>query len=287
MENDANTPAPFSRGVTPSGKPGRGNNRYGNRGTVKCVRCRELKRACKFDDPREPCSLCASRGYPCSDKVLSEQQAQVKAQTQGDLKRIMNQTQFQWNEEENFLNNLIFLARNNMVPADVVQKLIRELQLWREDLKVLPAPQVVPHDATGFAHPAPVPMQQPPEIHFHYVQPAFLHPMGQMPPTYVPKPASPVFGNSFPIRTPNVSPQPTYNDMRQGIPRLPIDPQLPTAPLQGLEFSLHDWNEQNGTHDWNNELLTQQDVSALYGSMNGMATPQDYEMEWDDGTNPI
>jgi hypothetical protein len=176
---------------------------------------------------------------------LSEQQAQIKAQTQGDLKRIMTQTQFQWNDEENFLNNLIFLAGNNMVATDVVAKLFRELQLWREDQKgLLPAPQVVPHDANGFTHTGPVPMQQPPEIQYLYVQPAFLHPMGQAPPSYAPQPASPAFGN-FPSRTPNVTP--TYTDVRQGIPRLPNDPQLPTAPQQALDFPVPDWNEQNFT----------------------------------------
>ena len=152
----------------------------------------------------------------------------------------MTQPQFQWNEEENFLNNLITLAGNTMVPSDVVAKLFRELQLWREDQKgLLPAPQVVAHDAYGFAHTVPVQMQQP---QYLYVQPAFLHPMEQAPPTYAPQPASPAFVN-FPSRSPNVTP--TYTNVRQGIPRLPTDPQLPTAPQQALEFPVPDWNEQN------------------------------------------
>lgn len=49
-----------------------GNNRYGARGTLKCLNCRNRKARCEFNSKEEDCKWCAARGLKCGEKLLGE-----------------------------------------------------------------------------------------------------------------------------------------------------------------------------------------------------------------------
>jgi hypothetical protein len=263
MEYDTNmprTPAPFSRGVTPSGRTGRGNNRFGNKGTKKCIRCRELKRACKFNDPKDICELCASKKAECSDKIMSVDQAKIKEEAaEGDVKRLAAQGHLQWNEEDSFLDNVLYITRNHMDPRAVVLKLHAEIVFYLQAQdQALPAPQVVPQDPTGMSPFGSVQMQQPQEMD-PYAQPVMANFFAPAPPNYATQlqPVPEIFVTQFQGHSPNGTPQP-YNEGRQGIPK------LPTPQPQSLEPpNPPDYRDQTSMYDWN------------------MFTSQDYQMDVD------
>ena len=187
--------------------------------------------------------------------MKSDQQAQIKAQVQDDIKGINAQRQFQWDETENFLENIIYLARNNMLPEKVVAKLAEEIQLYfQRKNESLPAPQVPGHDLPGYTplrDAGPVSFLPPQNVYIQYVSPASLHSSqnwGQAGLGYAPQPTQhSMHGNQFTMRSPIGTPQPITQELHHGIPRLPTGTQLTTAPPQGLDTPVPDWGEQNTT----------------------------------------
>ncbi len=187
--------------------------------------------------------------------MKSDQQAQIKAQLQDDNKVISAQRQFQWDETENLLDNVIYLARNNMLPEKVVAKLAEEIRLYIQgENESLPAPQVLGHDLPGYPplrDAGPVSLLTPQNVYPQYISPAFLHgpqSWGQAGLGYAPQPIQhPVHGNQLTMRSPIGTPQPITQELHQGIPRLPTDTQLTTAPPQALETPAPDWVELNTT----------------------------------------
>jgi hypothetical protein len=166
------------------------------------------------------------------------------------MKGMNARRQFQWNETDNFLDNIIYLARNNMPPEKVVAKLADEINFRLQGKnESLPAPQVIGHDPPGYTQlqdAGPAPMQN---VYFQYIAPAFLHApqtWGQAHGNYSPQPNHSVHGNQPAMQTPIGTPQPITPDLRQGIPRLPTDTQLPTAAPQALDNLAPDWTEQSG-----------------------------------------
>src|SRR5256885_5852397 len=70
----------------------RGNNRYGNKGTEKCARCRQLRRRvffnhriidfqCNYDrgNASNPCQRCAYENIPCGEKLQSAHDRSLNA----------------------------------------------------------------------------------------------------------------------------------------------------------------------------------------------------------------
>jgi len=67
---------PVLLSLSSSPEPGRrgspGNNKFGARGTLKCLNCRNRKAKCEFNSKEEDCRWCAQRGLTCGDKLLGE-----------------------------------------------------------------------------------------------------------------------------------------------------------------------------------------------------------------------
>lgn len=63
----------FSLSMSPEPRRGSpGNNRFGARGTLKCLNCRNRKARCEFATKDDDCRWCAQRGLTCGDKLLGE-----------------------------------------------------------------------------------------------------------------------------------------------------------------------------------------------------------------------
>jgi hypothetical protein len=62
----------ISMSPDPSRRGSPGNNRFGARGTLKCLNCRNRKAKCEFTNQEDDCRWCANRGLTCGDKLLGE-----------------------------------------------------------------------------------------------------------------------------------------------------------------------------------------------------------------------
>jgi len=62
----------LSSSPEPSRKGSPGNNKFGARGTLKCLNCRNRKARCEFATKDDDCRWCAQRGLTCGDKLLGE-----------------------------------------------------------------------------------------------------------------------------------------------------------------------------------------------------------------------
>lgn len=62
----------LSMSPEPSRRGSPGNNRYGARGTLKCLNCRNRKARCEFGNQDDDCRWCATRGLNCGPKLLGE-----------------------------------------------------------------------------------------------------------------------------------------------------------------------------------------------------------------------
>jgi hypothetical protein len=61
----SSSPEPSRRGLP-------GNNKFGARGTLKCLNCRNRKARCEFATRESDCRWCSQRGLACGEKLLGE-----------------------------------------------------------------------------------------------------------------------------------------------------------------------------------------------------------------------
>jgi len=62
----------LSSSPEPSRRGSPGNNKFGARGTLKCLNCRNRKARCEFLRKEDDCRWCAQRGLVCGEKLLGE-----------------------------------------------------------------------------------------------------------------------------------------------------------------------------------------------------------------------
>jgi len=62
----------LSSSPEPSRKGFPGNNKFGARGTLKCLNCRNRKARCEFATKDADCRWCSQRGLTCGEKLLGE-----------------------------------------------------------------------------------------------------------------------------------------------------------------------------------------------------------------------
>lgn len=62
----------LSASPEPTRRGSPGNNKFGARGTLKCLNCRNRKAKCEFNTKDDDCRWCAQRGLSCGEKLLGE-----------------------------------------------------------------------------------------------------------------------------------------------------------------------------------------------------------------------
>lgn len=72
-----------SRMFTPITKKRKGNNKYGQSGSHRCLRCQKGKRKCVYNSKNEPCQRCTERGFSdCGEKLPTPRKLAAMRQLQ-------------------------------------------------------------------------------------------------------------------------------------------------------------------------------------------------------------